>query len=123
MLDLIDNYWLFNSWIINVEMYHEFLYFTATAYGEGVYFAVNAGYSASNTYSRPDPSGHKRMYLCKVLTGEYTVGQGGMRVPPTKPGQQSHILYDSVVNDVNNLVMFIIFNDTQGYPSYLITFT
>ncbi|XP_061194415.1 protein mono-ADP-ribosyltransferase PARP14-like isoform X2 [Saccostrea echinata] len=95
----------------------------ATAYGEGVYFAVNAGYSASNTYSKPDPSGHKRMYLCKVLTGEYTGGRGGMRVPPTKAGQQSHILYDSVVDNVNNPSMFIIFNDTQGYPCYLITFT
>lgn len=66
------------------------------------------------------------MYLCKVLTGEYTVGKGGMRVPPQKPGQQSHILYDSVINDPkippHELVMFIIFNDTQGYPAYLITF-
>lgn len=99
-----------------------FFKFTATAFGEGVYFAVNAHYSAQNTYSRSDGQGHKRIYLCKVLTGEYTVGKGGMRVPPPKPGQQSHILYDSVVNDPNNLVMFIIFNDTQGYPSYLITF-
>ncbi|XP_062610602.1 protein mono-ADP-ribosyltransferase PARP14-like [Saccostrea cucullata] len=93
----------------------------AVAYGEGVYFAVNAGYSAQDTYSRRDPSGNKRMYLCKVLTGEFTVGKGGMRVPPAK-GQQSHILYDSVVNNMANPVMYIIFNDTQGYPDYLITF-
>lgn len=87
-----------------------------------MYFAVNAGYSASDVYSRPDKQGLKRMYLCKVLTGEYTVGQGGMRVPPAKQGQQSHILYDSVVNNMSSPVMFIIFNDTQGYPDYLITF-
>nr|XP_034317327.1 protein mono-ADP-ribosyltransferase PARP14 isoform X2 [Crassostrea gigas] len=94
----------------------------ATAYGEGVYFAVDAGYSASDTYSRPDGQKHKRMYLCKVLTGEFTVGQSGMRVPPAKQGQQSHILYDSVVNNISSPAMFIIFNDTQGYPDYLITF-
>lgn len=87
-----------------------------------MYFAVDAGYSASDTYSRPDGQKHKRMYLCKVLTGEFTRGQGGMRVPPAKQGQQSHILYDSVVDNVGNPTMFIIFNDTQGYPDYLITF-
>lgn len=101
---------------------HWFSQFSATAFGEGVYFAVNASYSAQTTYSKPDSQGHKRMYLCKVLTGEFTVGQGGMRVPPPKPGQQSHILYDSVVNAMNSPIMFIIFNDTQGYPAYLITF-
>lgn len=99
-----------------------FSIFPATKYGEGVYFAVNANYSGDDTYSRPDSKGHKRMYLCKVLTGEFTVGQKGIRVPPAKPGQQSHILYDSVVNDVSKPEMFIIFNDTQGYPDYLITF-
>lgn len=96
--------------------------FVATAYGEGVYFAVNAGYSASDTYSRPDAQKLKRMYLCNVLTGEYTRGQSGMRVPPTKAGQQAHILYDSVVDNTGGPGMFIIFNDTQAYPAYLITF-
>lgn len=83
---------------------------------------MDAGYSAQNTFSRPDAQGLKRMYLCNVLTGEYTVGQSGMRVPPTKAGQQAHILYDSVVNNTAAPVMFIIFNDTQAYPAYLITF-
>lgn len=97
----------------------------ATPYGEGVYFAVNANYAAKDTYSRPDSQGHKSMYLCKVLTGEYTMGAKGMRAPPQKPGQQSHILYDSLINHnqyIPGLVMFIIFNDTQAYPAYLITF-
>lgn len=70
-----------------------------TENGEGVDFAVDAGCFVSDTYPKPDSQGHKRMYFCKVLTGEYTVGQRGMRVPPAKPGQQSHILYDFVVNE------------------------
>nr|XP_034317324.1 protein mono-ADP-ribosyltransferase PARP15 [Crassostrea gigas]XP_034317325.1 protein mono-ADP-ribosyltransferase PARP15 [Crassostrea gigas] len=94
----------------------------ATENGEGVDFAVDAGWFVSDTYPKPDSQGHKRMYLCKVLTGEYTVGQSGMRLPPAKPGQQSHILYDSVVNDISNPLYFTIFNDTQCYPAYLITF-
>lgn len=87
-----------------------------------MYFALSASYSASDTYSSPDNQKHKRMYLCKVLTGEYTLGKSVMTVPPPKPGQQSHILYDSVVNDVKNPSYFVIFNDTQCCPEYLITF-
>ncbi|XP_061194487.1 protein mono-ADP-ribosyltransferase PARP14-like [Saccostrea echinata] len=93
----------------------------ATAYGNGVYFAVNASYSASSTYSPPDISGNRRVYRSRVLTGEYCPGRGGMKVPPNKPGG-GHILYDSVVDNTSNPGIFVIFNDTQAYPEYLITF-
>ncbi|XP_041369385.1 protein mono-ADP-ribosyltransferase PARP14-like [Gigantopelta aegis] len=92
----------------------------ATAYGDGVYFAVDARYSLSNTYSRPDAQGHKHMYYASVLTGDFITGQHGMRVPPAKSITQ---LYDSVVDNANTPGMFIIFNDTQAYPDYLITFS
>ncbi|MRB67718.1 hypothetical protein GH825_30620, partial [Bacillus thuringiensis] len=46
----------------------------ATAYGQGVYFAVNVSYSASNTYSIPDANGLKHVYQACVLTGAYTTG-------------------------------------------------
>ncbi|XP_053389477.1 protein mono-ADP-ribosyltransferase PARP14-like, partial [Mercenaria mercenaria] len=95
----------------------------ATAYGNGVYFAVQAAYSCGDTYSRPDSSGMKRMYYCRVLTGEYTTGQSGMRVPPAKPSGGSNAIYDSVVDNVNTPGMYIIFNDTQAYPEYLVTFS
>ncbi|KAK3094887.1 hypothetical protein FSP39_007507 [Pinctada imbricata] len=95
----------------------------ATAYGMGVYFAVNAQYSASDTYSPRDVSNNKRLYLCKVLTGEYTRASNGMRVPPAKNPATPHILYDSVVDNPNVPGIFVIFNDTQAYPDYLITFS
>lgn len=102
-------------WILNV--------FSATAFGKGVYFAVNVAYSIQDTYSRPDSLGIKRMFLCRVLTGEFCNGNGNMRVPPQKPSAAgSHILYDTVTNDSNNPIMFIIFHDSQAYPEYMITF-
>jgi poly [ADP-ribose] polymerase 10/14/15 len=88
-----------------------------------VYFAVHVGYSISDTYSRPDPSKHKRMFLCKVLTGEYCNGNSLLKVPPPKPGAAgSHILYDTVTNDASNPIMFVIFHDSQAVPEYLVTF-
>ncbi|XP_053407795.1 protein mono-ADP-ribosyltransferase PARP14-like [Mercenaria mercenaria] len=94
----------------------------ATMYGDGVYFAVSAQYSCRNTYSRPDPSGVKRMYYCRVLTGEFTQGKQGMRVPPNKGGTGSTALYDSVVDRPGSPGMYIIFHDTQAYPEYLVSF-
>ncbi|XP_041806597.1 poly(ADP-ribose) polymerase family member 14-related sequence 1 isoform X2 [Chelmon rostratus] len=93
----------------------------ATCYGKGTYFAVSASYSASNTYSQPNQNGEKCMYLCRVLTGDYTAGHQNMIVPPAK-GATSIQKYDSVVDNVAKPTMFIIFHDSQAYPEYLITF-
>uniref|UniRef100_A0A8C5BGJ7 Poly [ADP-ribose] polymerase n=1 Tax=Gadus morhua TaxID=8049 RepID=A0A8C5BGJ7_GADMO len=92
----------------------------AACYGNGTYFAINANYSAQDTYSKPDAQGQKCVYLCRVLTGDFTKGTQGMLVPPTKASSALH--YDSVVNDINSIQMFVIFHDTHAYPEYLITF-
>lgn len=79
-------------------------------------------YSAHDTYSKPDANGMKYMYRARVLTGVFCQGQGGMLTPPPKNPSNPTDLYDSVVDNVNNPSMFIIFNDIQAYPEYLITF-
>ncbi|XP_073672141.1 protein mono-ADP-ribosyltransferase PARP14-like [Paramisgurnus dabryanus] len=89
-------------------------------YGNGTYFAVDPSYSA-RSYSQPDASGHKPMYLAKVLVGDFTQGKAGMLVPPAKSSISAD-LYNSVTDDTNNPSMFVVFNDVQAYPEYLITF-
>ncbi|XP_045188998.2 protein mono-ADP-ribosyltransferase PARP14-like isoform X2 [Mercenaria mercenaria] len=93
-----------------------------TVFGDGVYFAIHAWYSCQNRYSKPDAQGIRRMYLCKVLAGEYAKGEGGMRVPPLKPSGGPNARYDSVTNDMITPQMFVIFHDTQACPEYLIYF-
>ncbi|XP_033119241.1 protein mono-ADP-ribosyltransferase PARP14-like, partial [Anneissia japonica] len=90
----------------------------AAAYGAGTYFAANASYSASDTYSRPNTQGQKHMFFCHVLVGNYARGASGMLAPPVQPNSTFH----SVVDNVANPSIFVIFNDVQAYPSYLITF-
>ena len=88
-----------------------------------MYFAVNASYSSSNTYSPPDGNGNKHIFLALVLTGEYTRGDSSLRVPPPKdPNKSGVILYDSVVDNTSKPGMYVIFYDAQCYPEYLITF-
>ncbi|XP_072197856.1 protein mono-ADP-ribosyltransferase PARP14 [Excalfactoria chinensis] len=95
----------------------------AAQYGNGTYFAINASYSANDTYSRPDANGKKHMYLARVLVGEYSQGTRGAITPAAKPVGSNGVLYDSSTDNVNNPSMFIIFSDMQAYPEYLITFT
>ncbi|KAK2871255.1 hypothetical protein Q8A67_023782 [Cirrhinus molitorella] len=89
-------------------------------YGKGTYFAVDPSYSAKN-YSKPDGKGHKRVYLARVLVGDFTQGKKGLVTPPKRKSGGVH-LYDSVTDKTNNPSMFVIFNDVQAYPEYLITF-
>ncbi|XP_038277768.1 protein mono-ADP-ribosyltransferase PARP14-like isoform X2 [Dermochelys coriacea] len=92
------------------------------AIGNGTYFAVDASYSAQDGYSRPDGSGRKYMYLARVLTGEYCTGKTGLITPPAKNLADPTDLYDSVTDNTGHPSMFVIFNDIQAYPEYLITF-
>uniref|UniRef100_A0A8C3S3M0 Poly [ADP-ribose] polymerase n=1 Tax=Chelydra serpentina TaxID=8475 RepID=A0A8C3S3M0_CHESE len=95
----------------------------AACYGNGTYFAVSAHYSAQDTYSKPDANGKKYMYLARVLVGEYCAGQKGIIAPPSKNNTDPTDLFDSVTDNKPNPSMFVIFNDIQAYPEYLITFT
>uniref|UniRef100_A0A8C2BU27 Poly [ADP-ribose] polymerase n=1 Tax=Cyprinus carpio TaxID=7962 RepID=A0A8C2BU27_CYPCA len=89
-------------------------------YGNGTYFAVDPNYSAQG-YSAPDAKGHKRMYLVRVLVGDFTQGKQGLPAPPAKSSNNAD-LYNSVTDNMTNPTMFVIFNDVQAYPEYLITF-
>ena len=99
-----------------------FLFIAAAYYGKGTYFALNANYSAQNTYSVPNQQGHKHMYFCRVLTGDYTVGTQTMIVPPSKSANGID-QYDTVVDNVSAPTIFVVFRDDHAYPEYLITFT
>uniref|UniRef100_A0A673X7X1 Poly [ADP-ribose] polymerase n=1 Tax=Salmo trutta TaxID=8032 RepID=A0A673X7X1_SALTR len=91
------------------------------AIGNGTYFAVDSSYSAGG-YSKAVAQGNKRMYLARVLVGDFTQGQAGLIVPPAKASGKDADLYDSVTDNTSKPTMFVIFNDVQAYPEFLITF-
>ncbi|NXX29663.1 PAR14 polymerase, partial [Nicator chloris] len=95
----------------------------AANFGNGTYFAVNASYSANDIYSKPDANGKKYMYSARVLVGEYSLGKKGSITPAQKNVSNSVDLFDSSTDNMAHPSMFIIFNDIQAYPEYLITFT
>ncbi|XP_078357765.1 protein mono-ADP-ribosyltransferase TIPARP-like isoform X2 [Oculina patagonica] len=93
-----------------------------TVYGEGSYFAVNASYS--NKYSSSQSEDKTRfMFLASVLTGEYKLGGRDLRRPPLKdPSNPASDLYDSCVDKEEDPKIFVIFNDEQCYPLFLIKY-
>ncbi|KAM9165497.1 protein mono-ADP-ribosyltransferase PARP10 isoform 2-T3 [Pangshura tecta] len=93
----------------------------ATLYGHGVYFAVNAVLSVQEQYSPRSADGSKYVFVAKTLTGDYTAGSRDMRAPPLKEAAEAPLRYDSVVDNPKKPAIFVIFNDTQAYPQYLIT--
>jgi tRNA A-37 threonylcarbamoyl transferase component Bud32 len=85
----------------------------ATAYGQGVYFARDASYSADDTYSRPNARGEKRLFLSRVLVGHCTRGDSSMRVPPARPDGR---VFDSTVDRVDAPSIFVVYHDAQAQP-------
>lgn len=94
---------------------------TATVYGQGVYFAVNSALSVQDQYSPPNADGYKFIFVSKVLTGDYTKGCHSMKTAPLKETGDIPLRYDSVTDNITKPSMFVIFNDTQAFPEYLIT--
>ncbi|XP_008300868.1 poly [ADP-ribose] polymerase 10 [Stegastes partitus] len=93
----------------------------ATVYGRGVYFAVNSSLSVQEQYSPPNADGYKYIFVSKVLTGDFTKGCHSMKTAPLKETGDIPLRYDSVTDDITKPSMFVIFNDTQAFPEYLIT--
>lgn len=90
-----------------------------TAYGKGVYFAVKVDLSLKYA-STPLGIGH--VFLATVAVGDTCKGHRDMQALPSPPGRPTHITYDSACDNPFNPTMFVIFHDTQAYPSYHITF-
>ncbi|XP_053315300.1 protein mono-ADP-ribosyltransferase TIPARP [Spea bombifrons] len=93
----------------------------ATMFGQGSYFARKASYS--HNFSKRSQKGVHYMFLAKVLTGRYIVGNPTMRrPPPLNPGNITSDLYDSCVDNYFEPQIFVIFNDDQSYPYFIIQY-
>ena len=81
-------------------------YFSGTKFGQGVYFARDAKYSVGYAGSG---SGTHYMYLARVLVGQYCAGNSDMVMPPPKDPSRPEVLYDSVVDQISNPSIFVVF--------------
>lgn len=104
-------------------------------WGEGTYFAVKFEYS--DKFAHTSRTGHKQIFLAKVITGipcECKNGDRGLKVPPKKSDHYKSSRtsstpkfegerYDSVSAETNGSKIYIIYELGRVYPAYLITYT
>ena len=62
------------------------------------------------------------MFLADVITGQFAQGNENMRYPPHLSGNTTD-LYDSVVDNVDDPAIFVVFKDASVYPLYILTYT
>lgn len=91
-------------------------------YGHGTYFATTA--QLSDTYAnRQGPFWVRHMFLTKVLVRRMCQGNQHYRqTPPYNSKTQQHALYDSCIDRLENPTMFVVFDNCQCYPYYLIKY-
>ncbi len=68
------------------------------------------------------PNGFRYMYYAKVLVGEYIKGNPNMLVAPDKNSGNPNETYDSVVDNISDPSIYVLFQDYEYYTEYLITF-
>jgi len=83
------------------------------AIGAGIYFAPSSGTSAGYVSGQKRGQAKKMLY-CRVTLGSVGPGSQGLRRPPEK---SKGVLYDSVGSPPT---MFVIFDNHQSYPEYMI---
>ena len=88
-------------------------------YGAGSYFATKSSYSSR--YAPANNQGWRYMIQTRVITGEWCQGTQQLHAAPYKTAAQTE-QYDSVVDDVNNPTIYVVFNDASAYPEYIIKF-
>lgn len=94
------------------------------AYGNGVYFARDASYSAGG-YAKPDPlrGNAMPMIFARVLLGRAATGLSGMVTPPSVENGPPTLLHDSLVDNLENpSVVVSCHNDNQAFPEYVAYF-
>jgi len=85
-----------------------------TVYGRGAYFALNASYSCSSTYSPADTQGIHRIFYARVCVDDQDMirGRSSLTTPPGK--------FTVATDNTSSPKMYVVFNIDQSYPAYLL---
>jgi len=85
-------------------------------WGRGTYFAYNAAYSHSYSFSEGPV---RKMFYARVAIGKYfdygLTQRGDLKKPPDT--------YDSVSGETAGSKVYMIYENGRAYPEYLITYT
>ena len=88
-------------------------------FGKGIYFAVDASFSAQPHYCPPNAAGIQHMLLVRVAVGTYCLGKQDAMEPDARPDGRR---YDSTTDNLANPGLFVTYDNAHALPEYLIKF-
>lgn len=83
-----------------------------SAYGKGTYFAISSAYSKE--YAIPETNGISYMFICYISYGSKTQGSANLVIDTNE--------FDCAVDYLANPSIYVIPNDNDIYPKYVIAF-
>lgn len=108
-------------WICGVGFDQRMHGVNGTVYGKGAYFATTAKYS--HRYTQPSSRRLRYMFYAKITIGRVAKGDSSLkRPPPIDPRYPNKGLYDSCANSLTDPSIYVIFDNSQTYPHYLIEY-
>ena len=92
------------------------------AYGKGVYLAKDA--ILSHGYRHMDAEGFCQMLVVQVALGDISYRRSNTAAPPMKPQEEGGLAasYDSIQGELSGCPIYIVHNNDQMYPAYVITY-
>ena len=92
------------------------------AYGKGVYLAKDA--ILSHGYRHVDEHGFCQMLVVRVALGDISYQRSNTVAPPMKPQEEGGLAvsYDSIQGQLSGYPIYIVHNNDQMYPAYVITY-
>ena len=76
-------------------------------------------HSVNGTFCSHTHNHHKGLMQVRAITGDFCSGKKEMIEPPYKNKDEQ---YDSVVDNVSDPTVFVVFDDVAAYPEYVINF-
>ncbi|XP_055958579.1 E3 ubiquitin-protein ligase MIB2-like [Patella vulgata] len=89
-------------------------------HGDGAYFALES--KLSDGYTEEDDDGNRYIFVAKVLVGKSCLGKRGMKRPTVMDKKRQDTFYDSAVDSDDEPRIFVLFDNSQIYVEYLITY-
>ena len=92
------------------------------AYGKGIYLAKDA--TVSNSYRHVDAQGYCQMLVVQAALGDISYRRSNTASPPTKPQEEGGLAvsYDSIQGQLGSGTIYVVHNNDQTYPAYIITY-
>ena len=81
-------------------------------------FTENSSYAITPNYARLCDKGLQRIFVCRVVVGEFCRGVSGAPAPSVRHGLQ---LFDSTVDIGSDPEIYVTYHDAQAYPEYMVT--